>query len=160
MSGLRTARREMIEAGGRTAQSFGVNRLMGQVYVLLYLSPEPLCLDQIAEGLGVSKASVSIICRQLGGFGAIKRVWVKGDRKDYYRAVTDVGSLINGGILDVLAKKLDSARVQIERSLELLEADGASTAETEHVRHRLREAERYRSKMANLMRNPLVKAMF
>ncbi len=71
MDSLHPAKREMIEAGGRTAQSFGLNRLLGQIYVLLYLTPHPLTLDDIAQALGVSKASVSIACRQLESWAAV-----------------------------------------------------------------------------------------
>src|SRR5436309_1683950 len=83
------ARRKFVEAGGHTTQSFGLGRIMGQIYAVLYLSPTPMCLDDIAKELGVSKASVSTTVRQLERWAAVKRVWVHGDRKDYYEAETD-----------------------------------------------------------------------
>ncbi|MFH1026858.1 MAG: MarR family transcriptional regulator, partial [Pseudomonadota bacterium] len=90
----------MIEAGGRTAQSFGLNRLFGQIYILLYLSDEACSLDLLAEQLGVSKASVSIACRQLETWGAVHRSWVKGDRRDYYVAETNFNNILRNGLLD------------------------------------------------------------
>ena len=54
MDTLHAAKWEMVEAGGRTVQSFGLNRLFGQIYVLLYLSDEPQSLDSLARQLGVS----------------------------------------------------------------------------------------------------------
>ena len=42
-------RRKFIEAGGSTTQSFGLGRILGQIYALLYLSPAPLCLDDIVR---------------------------------------------------------------------------------------------------------------
>jgi DNA-binding transcriptional regulator GbsR (MarR family) len=157
MDATRRATWEMIEAGGRTAQSFGLNRLLGQAYVLLYLSPEPRSLDEVASDLGVSKASVSIACRQLDSWGALKRVWKKGDRRDYYEVETDLGRFLNNGVLASLTKKLDSAKLQIERSMEMLDGrDG----DTEFLRRRLREAEGYRNKVARLINNPLIRKLF
>ena len=157
MDALRSARWEMIEAGGRTAQSFGLNRLFGQIYILLYLSDEPQSLDAMAEHLGVSKASVSIACRQLESWGAVRRSWVKGDRKDYYVAETSFNHILSNGLLASVNKKLDSAKVQIERSLSMLEQDGADLEKVSFLRRRLKEAEAYRQKVARLLNNPLVK---
>ena len=94
---MHTAKWEMVEAGGRTSQAFGLSRLFGQIYTYLYLSPEPQSLDELAEGLGVSKASVSIAARQLESWGALRCIWKRGDRRDYYEAETDFRRLDQQG---------------------------------------------------------------
>ena len=147
----------MIEAGGRTVQSFGLNRLLGQIYTLLYLFPEPMSLDDIAETLSVSKASVSIACRQLAGWGALHQVWQRGDRKDYYTAESDFRALLNNGVLESFRKKLDSAERQIERSLKLLEQQSDNGKEGDFVATRLKQADKARSKIKRLIDNPLVR---
>ncbi len=160
MSPLHSATWEMIEAGGRTAQSFGLSRLFGQIYVLLYLSQEAQSLDEIANQLGVSKASVSIACRQLESWGALRCGWKKGDRRDYYQAETDIGGLINGGLMTSVNKKLESARVQIERSLDLLSQNSAASDEhVKFLKQRLQEAETRRARIAALLNNPLVRKL-
>ena len=158
-TGIEAARWEMVEAGGRTTQSFGLSRLFGQIYVLLYLSPEPMCLDVLTAQLGVSKASISITCRQLESWGAVRCVWVKGDRRDFYQAETDIGKWIGGGLLASLGKKLDSAQRQIERSLGLLDQAGGDGAPHEFLRERLQEAERRRVRVAKLLKNPLLRRL-
>jgi DNA-binding transcriptional regulator GbsR (MarR family) len=157
MDALSTAKWEMIEAGGRTAQSFGLNRLLGQIYILLYLTDEALSLDALAEQLVVSKASVSIACRQLESWGAVHRTWVRGDRKDYYAAETNFTHILNNGLLSSLNKKFDTARAQIERSLHLLEEQGTDPGKARFLKQRLKEAEQYRVKVFRLLNNPLVK---
>ena len=149
----------MIEAGGRTAQSFGLSRLLGQIYTLLYLNKGALSLDAIAESLGVSKASVSIACRQLESWGAVKRSWVKGDRRDYYVAETDFRRILGNGLLGSVLKKLDSAKVQIERSLGLLESRAGDSEDAEFLRDRLKEAEEFRNKISRLLDNPIVRTL-
>ena len=159
MSPLHAALWEMIEAGGRTAQSFGLNRLFGQIYIYLYLSDGAQSLDEIVEHLGVSKASVSITCRQLESWGAVRHIWKKGDRKDYYVAETDLGNLINGGFLASVNKKLDSAHNQIERSLSLLGQNGPDDDRTKFLKQRLKEAEARRARIAALLNNPLLRKL-
>lgn len=150
----------MIEAGGRTAQSFGLNRLLGQIYTLLFLTPTPLSLEEIAENLGISKASVSIACRQLESWGAVHRRWVKGDRRDFYVAERNFRQIIGQGLLPALEKKLASAKVQIERSMSLLKANGVDTEEAKFLADRLRDAEAYRQKVDRLIRHPLIRKLF
>lgn len=159
MDPIHPAKWEMVEAGGRTAQSFGLNRLFGQIYILLYLSGDPLSLDAIAEQLGVSKASVSIACRQLESWGAVHRTWVKGDRRDYYLAETDFNRILGNGLLSSVTKKLDSAKIQIERSLALLEGNGSGGEEASVLRERLKKAEAYRARVSGLLNNPLVRKL-
>jgi DNA-binding transcriptional regulator GbsR (MarR family) len=151
----------MVEAGGRTAQSFGLNRLLGQIYMCLYMSHEARCLDDLAETLGVSKASVSIACRQLLALGGIKRVWHKGDRRDFYEAETDFRSLVQNGLLRELQKKLQSAEVQIDLCRGLFEKAAADHPdESDFLLQRLDHAARYRSRIAGLIDNPLLKRLF
>ena len=159
MSDIAEAKRELIDAGGRTAQSFGINRLLGQIYALLFLGSEPLCLDEIAENLGVSKASISITCRQLEGWGAVRRVWKKGDRKDYYEPVTDFGHIINNGFMTSINKKLLSARIQIEHCREILCKTDSADDERKFIEKRLAQAEKYRTRIEKLLNNPLVKKL-
>ena len=114
-----TERRRFIEAGGNTTQSFGLGRMIGRVYSLLYLSPEPVALEEIAGQLSISKASASIAVRQLAAWQAVRASWVPGDRRDFYEAETDFRRILRDGLLPGLRKKLTSAGVQIERTMEV-----------------------------------------
>ncbi len=159
MKPLDSATYEMIEAGGRTAQSFGINRLLGQLYMFLFMCPDPASLDGIAESLGVSKASVSIACRQLESWGVLRKVWMKGDRKDYYEAITDISQIINNGLLAAINKKLASAQNQIQRSMGLLMESGDDFDKVNFLKQRLEQAEKYRSRFESLLNNPLVRKL-
>lgn len=159
MKPLESATYEMIEAGGRTAQSFGINRLLGQLYMFLFMCPDPASLDVIAESLGVSKASVSIACRQLESWGVLRKVWMKGDRKDYYEAITDISQIINNGLLAAINKKLASAQNQIQRSMGLLVESGDDSDKVRFLKQRLEQAEKYRSRFDSLLNNPLIRKL-
>jgi DNA-binding transcriptional regulator GbsR (MarR family) len=63
----------------------GLPRIAGRIYGLMLISEEALSLDEIAESLSVSKASVSTDTRLLERMGFVERVSKPGDRKDYYQ---------------------------------------------------------------------------
>jgi len=89
---LETVRRNFIDGAGRISASLlGIlNRVCGQIYALLLISPETLSLDDIVEKLGVSKGNVSVNIRVLEDYKLVRKVWVKGSRRDYYEAVTEL----------------------------------------------------------------------
>ena len=134
---------------------------MGQVFALLYLSPKPLCLDEIVEELGVSKASVSTTVRQLEEWSAVHHVWVKGDRRDFYEAETDFKAMLRHGVLAPLRKKMETAAVRIEHvetSLnKAMEKTGREQrAEAGIVAERLQRARKFHAKINGLLNNPLL----
>ena len=113
MNKLTTTRREMVEAGGRLCQILGLPRSTGQIYGLLYLSPQPLSLNDIVDVLGISKGSASTGTRQLASWGAVKQVWVQGDRRDFYEVLADLGTLLQGGFNDYFKTRLHSSQSRI-----------------------------------------------
>jgi DNA-binding transcriptional regulator GbsR (MarR family) len=75
---------------GEMGTRWGVNRTVAQVHALLYLSPEPLNAETIAETLSVARSNVSTSLRELQGWGIIKPVHLLGDRREHYEAMNDV----------------------------------------------------------------------
>jgi DNA-binding transcriptional regulator GbsR (MarR family) len=106
---LHDVREGMMETLGRITGFWGFSKIMGQLYGLLYLSPKPLTLDEMAEGLSTSKGNVSINIRALERWNMVRRVWVKGDRKDYYEAETDFWKIIRGVLKEREKKEFDQA---------------------------------------------------
>ncbi|MDZ7806621.1 MAG: hypothetical protein U5K71_05860 [Gracilimonas sp.] len=81
---------QLINAYSEAYVKLGHSSLMGKVVALLLTSPEPLSLDQISEELQMSKGPISQISRKLKDHNLIEKVWIPGERKDYYRAVPDI----------------------------------------------------------------------
>jgi len=86
----------LVNALGQLAESAGFNRMIGQIYGLLYLSPVQLSLGEIAEKLGASKGSASLNTTSMERWGMIKRFNRPADRRDYYEADTDFWKVIRG----------------------------------------------------------------
>jgi DNA-binding transcriptional regulator GbsR (MarR family) len=75
---------------GEMGARWGVNRTVAQIHALLYVSPQPLHAEEIAETLSVARSNVSTSLRELQAWGLVKVVHLLGDRRDHFQAMTDV----------------------------------------------------------------------
>ncbi len=106
---LKELRERFIDAGGQLSQSVGLGRGIGQISAYLYFSPLPQTLDDLTRELHISKGSASMSVRQLEQWGAVHKVWVKGERKDYYEATEDFGQIIRRAVLDLVGRRAEMA---------------------------------------------------
>ncbi|HML21680.1 MAG TPA: helix-turn-helix domain-containing protein [Aggregatilinea sp.] len=86
---MQAANTSVLEGLGLLASYFGFSKVVGQLFGALLLSPRPLNLDEMMEHLGISKASVSMNLRSLEHMGIVHEVWIKDDRRKYYRPESD-----------------------------------------------------------------------
>ncbi len=63
---------------------------VAQIHTLLYISPEPLNAEEIAETLNVARSNVSTSLRELQGWRIVKLVHVLGDKTDHFESMKDV----------------------------------------------------------------------
>ncbi|WP_373895638.1 GbsR/MarR family transcriptional regulator [Virgibacillus natechei] len=70
----------------KTVGNFGLSPVEARLFAYLYLSENPLTLDDMSEALGKSKTSMSTSIRTLSDLNLVTRVWKKGVRKDLYQA--------------------------------------------------------------------------
>jgi DNA-binding transcriptional regulator GbsR (MarR family) len=75
--------------GAGAAPSGILTQLQGRIFALLFLSPRPMSLDEIAAELQQSKSNISTTIRGIVDWHLVHRVPVPGSRKDYYEAATD-----------------------------------------------------------------------
>lgn len=80
----RDSETRFVERSGLIAEREGFSRIAGRIFGLLLLSPVELSLEEIAERLSVSRASVSTEARRLQDHGIVERTSRPGDRRDYY----------------------------------------------------------------------------
>lgn len=119
MSGSLTAAREdFLRAMGRISDFWGFNRAMGQIYGLLYLSPEPLSLDDISSQLSMSKGNVSLNARALERWGLIRRLDYRNDRRDYYEAEVDFWKIVRDILRERDKKEFDQALSTVSTCLQ------------------------------------------
>ena len=92
-SSIRLAREQFISLWGQMGSNWGVPRTMAEVHALLYIVGRPLNTDDVIAALGISRGSASMTLRTLVEWGIIRRLHVRGDRKEYFQAEQDVWKL-------------------------------------------------------------------
>src|SRR5580698_4860205 len=90
---LSKAAGEFILHWGEMGTRWGVNRTVAQVHALLYLSPEPLTAEDIAETLSVARSNVSTSLKELQNWNLVHIDNRIGDRRDFFHTSGDVWAL-------------------------------------------------------------------
>jgi biotin operon repressor len=91
-----------LESIGGYFTQYGLVRIAGRLLGLMLVVDRPLTLDDMAEALGASRASVSTNIRMLESVGFVERVTVPRDRRDYYRCSSDPwDARIRSGIVQI-----------------------------------------------------------
>ncbi len=117
---MATWRDGITQAIGDAASRSGVfSETAGKIFAVLYLSPGPLSLDEIALGVGTSKGNTSVQVRELLALGMVRKVWVRRSRRDYYEAVTDLWAIAT----QVIARRLEREAQALLSALEVAEPD-------------------------------------
>jgi DNA-binding transcriptional regulator GbsR (MarR family) len=127
--------REFIAHFGEMGSKWGINRTVGQIYALLYVSPQALNADEIAEALAFSRSNVSMGLKELQAWRLVRLRHQSGDRREYFEAPADVWEIFR-----VLAE--ERRRREIEPTLSMLRTALLETPSTDAERHaqqRMRE---------------------
>lgn len=137
---LESAQDKFMEGIGKLAESVGVNPFIAQLYAVLYLSDKPLSLDELVERLKASKGNISLNIRELEKWGAVKNIWVKGSRKDYYEANMDVKKLVVDKLKSGIHKRIDQMSNMLDEFSQILDsAEGGMSDEERKIAKGYRE---------------------
>lgn len=78
---------------GEMGSRWGINRTVGQIYALLFVTEQQLHADDIGEKLGISRSNVSIGLKELQSWGLVRLSKVPGDRREYFTSLGDVNEI-------------------------------------------------------------------
>ena len=87
------AKRHIIDACVQTAKIKGFNDACGVLRGTLFLSEEPISLDDLSKTTGYSKSTVCLNINLLENLGIAKRIVIPGDKRSWYLAVSDPNSM-------------------------------------------------------------------
>ena len=160
-SELNQLRERFIETGGHITQSIGVGRVIGQVFAHIYFCPEPQTLEDLTRELGISKGAASMSVRQLEQWGALRQVWVKGERKDYYEASEDFGRIIRRALLDLIGRRMETADTLLEDAERFAPParKRLKDADQEFMRHRIRKLRVFRDRAQYIWDSSIIKLL-
>lgn len=102
--------KEVIDIFVRMAGVLSLPRSVGELYGLLFISPEPLCINDCMKKLNISKGSTSQGLKILRSFGAVKPVYVSGDRRDFFEAESALRKIVTGFVSEQVRPHLDNGK--------------------------------------------------
>jgi DNA-binding transcriptional regulator GbsR (MarR family) len=144
--------REVIEIFVRMADVLNLPRSVGEIYGLLFISSDPLCLDDCRIRLNISKGSTSQGLKILRSFGAIRTVYIPGDRKDHYLAETSLRKIASGFAGEQIQPHVHNGKERIERVRELL--DQRDSNDKEHLQEKIDLLENWQKRAGKVL--PLI----
>ena len=102
------------------ARLLGQPRSLGEIYGLLFISARPLAMDDLIERLQLSKGSASQGLKFLRNIGAVRMVYVAGERRVHYEAVAELRNLATRFLRDQIVPHLDNGQARLERIAEMV----------------------------------------
>lgn len=116
------ARAIFVHGMGGIGEFWGIGRAMGQLWAVLYLSPEPLTMDQLVEAVGITKGHASTNLRALQRLGLVSKSWRPGDRKEYYSPQADLWAFARSILRERQKQEFDQALASTQNALAALES--------------------------------------
>jgi len=120
---------------GEMGSRWGINRTVGQIYALLFLSEEPLNAEQITEYLGVSRSNVSMSLKELQAWNLVRLKHLPDDRRDYFTTPEDLWEIVRTLVDERKKREIDPTLTKL-RELQLQAGPGS---EDDYARNRIAE---------------------
>jgi len=111
--------REFIEHWGMMARAWGINPTMGELFALLYITGADWTAEELRLELRVSRGNVSMNLRELLSWGVVRKLHRTGERRELYRAETDVWTLFRRILKERKRRELDPTLAVLERLQQL-----------------------------------------
>jgi DNA-binding transcriptional regulator GbsR (MarR family) len=106
---------EIIDFFVQISRLLGQPRSLAEIYGLLFISGRPLAMDDLIERLQLSKGSASQGLKFLRSIGAVRMVYVAGERRVHYEAVAELRNLATRFLRDQIVPHLDHGQARLER---------------------------------------------
>jgi DNA-binding transcriptional regulator GbsR (MarR family) len=110
------------DAVGGLIESWGFKRNMGRMWAVLYLEERPLTAGDLGERLGLSTGAVSMLLTEMQEWGAVKKAWVVGERREHYEAETSIWKMVSRVLRERELVWIRTAQEQFEAAAAAFEA--------------------------------------
>ncbi|MBX9872358.1 MAG: GbsR/MarR family transcriptional regulator [Burkholderiaceae bacterium] len=130
---------------GEMGSRWGINRTVGQIYALLYVSAQPLNADEIGEALAFSRSNVSMGLKELQSWNLVRLIHRPNDRREYFQAPEDVWAIFRTLANERRKREVDPTLSMLREAL--MEQPG--TAEDVHAQERMKQMHQFIELMTN-----------
>ena len=120
---------------GEMGSRWGINRTVGQIYALLFVSAKPLNADDIAEGLGFSRSNVSMGLKELASWNLVRLHHLPNDRREYFETPEDVWAIFRTLAAERRKREIDPTLSMLRDAL----MERPVLAEDIHAQARMKE---------------------
>lgn len=149
---LSALERESVEYFVSLVQIFGLPKSIGQIYGLLFVSPQPLPMDRITEELDISKGSASQGLTLLKTLGAVTPHQIPGDRREHYQADLNVSRIVSHFFENRLKDRLENGEARLESMLRLAQAaESAEPVEETNILVRIQALQKWQKRGRNII---------
>jgi HTH-type transcriptional regulator, glycine betaine synthesis regulator len=115
--------KQFVEHWGMMARAWGINPSMGELFALLYISGTDWTAEDLRQWLQVSRGNASMNLRELMSWGVVRKVHRPGERRELFRAETEVWTLFRRIVTERKRRELDPTLTVLDRILQLSEAE-------------------------------------
>ncbi len=130
---------------GEMGSRWGINRTVGQIYALLYVSSKPLNADDIGEALGFSRSNVSMGLKELQSWNLVRLFHQPNDRREYFQAPEDMWTIFRTLAAERRKREIDPTLSMLRDAL----MEQPSVAEDIHAQERMRQMHGFIDLMTN-----------
>jgi HTH-type transcriptional regulator, glycine betaine synthesis regulator len=110
---------EFVGHWGLMARAWGINSTMGELFALLYITGTDWTADDLRHRLAVSRGNVSMNLRELLSWGVVHKVHRPGERRELFRAETDVWTLFRKILSERKRRELDPSLSVLDRAFQV-----------------------------------------
>jgi len=147
---------ETINLFVRFSRALGQPRSYAEIYGLLYLSEQPLAMDTLIERLQMSKGSASQGLKYLEDLGAVRAVYLAGERRTHYEAVAELRNLAGRFLGQQIMPFFDESSARMDQMM--AHAQKLSGGRRKHVMARIKMLRSWERNARRLL--PFVRAVF
>ena len=102
---------------GEMGSRWGINRTVGQIYALLYVSARPLNADDMVQALGLSRSNVSMGLKELQSWRLVRSQHLPDDRREYFSAPEDIWEIFRVLIEERRKREIDPTLTMLRGAL-------------------------------------------
>lgn len=124
---------------GEMASAWGINKTMAQIHALLFAAAEPLDTDQIMERLQISRGNAHMNVHNLLAWGLVQKVDIKGERRDYFTADTDIWETAGKIIRERQRLEITPIRKNLRSCLAILAKDKKQSEKHKEFKERIED---------------------
>lgn len=120
---------------GEMGSRWGINRTVGQIYALLYVSSRPLNADEVGGALGFSRSNVSMGLKELQSWNLVRLLHQPNDRREYFQAPEDIWTIFRTLAAERRKREIDPTLSMLRDAL----MEQPSAAEDIHAQERMKQ---------------------